>query len=390
MSRMPDRNYHVRPVLADETLAAALRLLIRDLSWNDARRLIATRRVNVNGNLVVDDARRLRAGDVVKVFEHPQAAIPTAKDVAVRYADEHLIVVEKPAGVTTLRHAEERDWDDRRKQRQATLDELVQELVPAALAAARRAGPPADAGGRPRDGDRGPAAAGAPFGVLRRTGGRAVAPPGPGTGPHRSDRRRDPRNPGPPPVPTVRPVHRLDRDTSGLMLFALSPEAERSLVGMFKAHTVSRSYVAVVHGRVAGPMRIESWIARDRGDGHRGSTPSGREEPGSQRAVTHVRPDRPIGEKYTVVRCQLETGRTHQIRIHLAEAGHMLCGERTYVRPRPGEQVVADDSGAPRQALHSAELEFVHPVTGQALKFTAPLPKDLAQWLARLGRGNGA
>ena len=408
MSPMPDRNYHVRPVLADETLAAALRLLVRDLSWNEARRLIAARRVSVNGNLAMDEARRLNSGDVVKVFEHPQAAIPTAKDVVVRYADDHLIVVEKPAGVTTLRHAEEREWDDRRKQKQATLDELVQELVPAALAAARRAGSPADAGRRQADRKPDVSAGGDPaFGVIRRPGGRPIAPPAPSVGNHAARDRAGkgsatgPRkrvapggrpivggrpNVGPPP-PKVRPVHRLDRDTSGLMLFALSPEAERALIAMFKAHTVRRSYLAAVHGRVAEPMRIESWIARDRGDGLRGSTASGREEPGSQRAVTHVRPDRSLGERYTVVRCQLETGRTHQIRIHLAEAGHMLCGEKTYVRPRPDAPAVLDDSGAPRQALHSAELELTHPVTGGELKFAAPLPKDLAQWLGRVAKG---
>jgi 23S rRNA pseudouridine1911/1915/1917 synthase len=186
----------------------------------------------------------------------------------------------------------------------------------------------------------------------------------------------------------VRPVHRLDRDTSGLMIFALSSRAEQALVAMFKAHEVRRAYLAVVHGRVAEPRTIESWIVRDRGDGLRGSTPRGAADEGAQRAVTHVMPVEHLGDRYTVVECRLETGRTHQIRIHLAEAGHMLCGEKVYTRPAPNAQPVPDRSGAPRQALHSAELEFVHPVTGQTMRFASPLPKDLAPWLDRLRKAS--
>src|SRR5687768_17356042 len=125
-----DRTFHIRPVLDGQTLAAALRGLIRELSWEDARLLVAGRQVQVNGNLVLDEARRVKAGDVVKVFEHPRAAVPTERDVRVRHVDADLIVVEKPAGMTTLRHAEERDWDRRRKQLQPTLDEVLQQMVP--------------------------------------------------------------------------------------------------------------------------------------------------------------------------------------------------------------------------------------------------------------------
>ena len=88
-----------------------------------------------------------------------------------------------------------------------------------------------------------------------------------------------------------------------------------------------------------------------------------------------------------MVECRLQTGRTHQIRIHLSETGHPLCGEKVYTRPKPGDPPIPDRSGAPRQALHSAELEFEHPVTGQPMRFTSPLPKDLAQWLQRLRAG---
>ena len=223
-----DRTYHIRPVLDGQTLAAGLRGLIAKLSWADARRLILSRQVQVNGNLVLDDARRLKAGDVVKVFEHPKAPVPTERDVRVVDVDADLIVVDKPAGITTLRHAEERDWDDRRKQRQPTLDEAVQAILPTVW-------PPRPATrarverGPARGGDGGRDRAGPP-GILRRTGGRATTPPS-GVG-----------------LPRVRAVHRLDRDTSGLMLFALSPRAEQALVGLFKEHAIRRSYRAVVLG----------------------------------------------------------------------------------------------------------------------------------------------
>jgi 23S rRNA pseudouridine1911/1915/1917 synthase len=178
-------------------------------------------------------------------------------------------------------------------------------------------------------------------------------------------------------------VHRLDRDTSGLMLFALSPRAEQALVKMFKGHDIRRAYLAVVHGRLEA-RTIDSWLVRDRGDGLRGSTPRGRDDPDAKHAFTHVRPVEHLGDAYTVVECRLETGRTHQIRIHLAEIGHMLCGERVYTRPSPGAPPTPDHSGAPRHALHSAELEFVHPVSGQEMRFASPLPRDLAEWLKRL------
>jgi 23S rRNA pseudouridine1911/1915/1917 synthase len=176
----------------------------------------------------------------------------------------------------------------------------------------------------------------------------------------------------------VRIVHRLDRDTSGLMLFALSPAAEQALVRMFKKHEVRRKYSAVVHGRLVKLRVIETWLVRDRGDGIRGSSPRGKEHPEAKHAVTRVRPVEHIGNGFTVVECELETGRTHQIRIHLSEIGHPLCGEQVYTRP------AGDDSAAPRVALHSTELSLAHPVTGKPMHFASPLPKDLEAWLKHL------
>jgi 23S rRNA pseudouridine1911/1915/1917 synthase len=319
------RNYHISEQLDGSRLIAALRRLRAEDSWSQLRRLVQHRHVQINGNLCTDEARPLKAGDVVKVWHEPVAAPLRADDVRVQYLDAHLIVVEKPAGVTTLRHSEERHWPARRRQFQPTLDEMIRQVL------ARKA-------------------------KSRRPSGRG--------------RRPEP--------PSLRAVHRLDRDTSGLMVFARTAEAERQLVKMFSRHDLHRAYLAIVLGRVEA-QTIESYLVRDRGDGLRGST---RQAGQGQRAVTHLRPLEYL-DGYTLVECRLETGRTHQIRIHLAEAGHMVCGEKVYVRPLHG-QVVQDRSGAQRQALHAAELGFAHPITGEQLKFKMPLPPEMARLLKRL------
>jgi 23S rRNA pseudouridine1911/1915/1917 synthase len=177
---------------------------------------------------------------------------------------------------------------------------------------------------------------------------------------------------------TVRAVHRLDKDTSGLVVFARTAEAERHLGRQFRAHSTERLYLALVRGK-AREGRIESWLVRDRGDGRRGSTSRAGE---GQRAVTHVCVVEELGE-YTLIECRLETGRTHQVRIHLGEAGTPLCGERVYDRPRHGKPL-PDGSGAKRIALHAATLGFDHPATGERLSFSSPLPDDMASLLRRL------
>ena len=124
---------------------------------------------------------------------------------------------------------------------------------------------------------------------------------------------------------------------------------------------------------------IRSHLVRDRGDGKRGS---GRATEQGKDAVTHVE----IAERlpgYTLLRCRLETGRTHQIRIHLAELGHPVCGDKVYRGPM-ATPPVPDNSGAPRLALHAEELGFLHPVTEEPLHWEMPLPPDLAQLIANL------
>src|SRR5690606_9238494 len=171
----------------------------------------------------------------------------------------------------------------------------------------------------------------------------------------------------------VRPVHRLDRDTTGLVMFARNPEAEALLAHQLRRHTVHRRYFALVHGRPR-PGTIRSVIADDRGDGLRGSV---RGRPGRE-SVTHVDVVEHL-RGATLIACRLETGRTHQIRIHLAEAGHMLLGERGYVRDHRGPVLPA-----PRVMLHAAELGFVHPATEEPVHFVARLPEDFALVCAAL------
>jgi 23S rRNA pseudouridine1911/1915/1917 synthase len=182
----------------------------------------------------------------------------------------------------------------------------------------------------------------------------------------------------------VRPVHRLDRETSGLMAFARTVPAERNLGQQFRQHTTHRRYLAIVHGTLDKPQTIESTLVRDRGDGRRGS---GAEDDAGKRAVTHVKPLEALGD-YTLVECRLETGRTHQIRIHLSECGHPLCGDKVYRQPLAGP-AIADKSGAPRLALHAFELHVEHPISGKSLEFRMDLPRDLSQFLARLRKGSG-
>jgi 23S rRNA pseudouridine1911/1915/1917 synthase len=359
------QTFHLEPEHAELSLGQALKRLLAEQSWSQVRRLIAVRRVQVNGNLCLDEGRRVKAGDVVKIAEHSLARPADEADIKIVHLDAHLVVVQKPAGVTTLRHREETDLPERRKQLQPTLDELLPRVLAKHLGIAT----PDDTNPKRKRGS------------ARR--GRGTATTGRGF-----DRRL-----------AVRAVHRLDRDTSGLMVFARTPEAERRLIRMFSRHAVQRAYVAVVHGQLTESRTIDTWLVRDRGDGLRGSVgsacraepepPSGATHievpPGRrdlQRAITHVRPMEQLAG-YTIVECRLETGRTHQIRIHLSEVGHRLCGEKTYTHA-PGQKPAADTSGAPRQALHAAEIAFTHPITNQPLRFRMPLPADLKQWLIKL------
>ena len=177
-------------------------------------------------------------------------------------------------------------------------------------------------------------------------------------------------------------VHRLDKETSGLMVFARTLEAKRILADRFRAHDMERVYLAIAHGTVTA-KRIETHFIPDRGDGLRGSyglfrRPRGRIPPEAKRSITHVRPIAPLAGA-TLVECRLETGRQHQIRIHLSETGHPLVGERVYIRDYAGRKIEAA-----RPMLHAQVLGFAHPRTGQGMSFERDAPSDFLAMIESL------
>ena len=306
---------------AGKTVLAVLRVMRPGESWSKLRTELQKARVSLNGLAWLDEGRRVATGDVVAIGDQSLPSPPGTEAVRIHFADAHVVVVEKPSGMMTHRRPEERNWSAARKARQPALDEaVIQLLVNRALQRGQ---------GRPRGN-------------------------------------------------IVRCVHRLDRDTSGLIVFARNDEAELHLVDQFRRHLVHRVYWAVVHGAPRDGT-IVTHIARDRGDGRRGST--GNSKIG-QRAVTHIRGLERLG-KYSLVECRLETGRTNQIRIHLSEKGHLVCGDVKYRQPFAAE-MIEDVSGAPRLSLHAAELGFIHPVTQDEVYFTMPLPPDMEQFVQKL------
>lgn len=169
-------------------------------------------------------------------------------------------------------------------------------------------------------------------------------------------------------------VHRLDRDTSGLMMVALTDEAYQGLRRQVAERTVEREYLALADGLFPVPTgTIDAPISRDP------ARPTRRRVDAEGRpAVTHYRVEREFPEaEVTLLRVQLETGRTHQIRVHLAAIDHPLVGDGVY---RPGP----DRIPAPRVFLHACRLGFVHPITGEPMVFESDLPEDLADVLTRL------
>jgi 23S rRNA pseudouridine1911/1915/1917 synthase len=183
--------------------------------------------------------------------------------------------------------------------------------------------------------------------------------------------------------PELGVVHRLDKHTSGLLVFTRTFAAKRHLAQQFRLHTVERAYLALAHGDCPSG-RHESVLLANRGDRLRGSyghfrRPKGPPPPDARRAVTHVFAQQRLAGA-SLVECRLETGRQHQIRIHLSEAGHPLVGEPVYIRDYRGTPLVA-----PRPMLHARTLGFEHPRTGEVVRFEAPCPPDFLEALRRLG-----
>jgi 23S rRNA pseudouridine1911/1915/1917 synthase len=159
--------------------------------------------------------------------------------------------------------------------------------------------------------------------------------------------------------PRILVVHRIDLETSGLMVFAKSAEANRVLSERFRTHELERAYQAVVAGAFPGDLsRIDKPV-------------------GGRPALTHVAVRERFGARATLLDCRLETGRTHQIRLHVLAVGHPVIGDGRYGAPFPA-------APAPRMALHATTLGFRHPLSGAPLAFTSPWPPDLAAWTERL------
>jgi 23S rRNA pseudouridine1911/1915/1917 synthase len=269
-------------------------------SRSQAQRLIAAGRVLVDGR-AAPKGHRVRAGERIAVADEPLGDGPAAGDgaaapFAVAYEDEHLLVVDKPAGVVV---------HPARGHRAGTLAQAL--------------------------------------------AGRAAG----GEDPWR-----------------VGIVHRLDRDTSGLLVVARSDEVHRRLKAALAARELRREYLALVEGRPpARSGTIEAPIGRDRRHRTRMSTDSDAPKP----AITHFEIERSLA-RATLLRVRLQTGRTHQIRVHLRAIGHPVCGDPEYGH--------AGLYGLRRQFLHATRLAFAHPVTGAALDVVSPLPDDLRRALA--------
>lgn len=338
----------VRHTVTDSTAGAvlgALRKCDGTLTWAVARRLLQERRLGINGIVCIDEGRRVQAGDVLEVRERPFPQIPGDADVRILWLDPLVVVAAKPAGMLSVRHPGDRDWSEERKRQQPALEESLARLIQRREA---RSAPQARTNALNERGRRG---------FRSESGGKPSADTG------------------------LLAVHRIDRETSGILVFARTVESQQFLIHQFAAHTVLRRYLCVVPGSVsAGTLRSRQ--IRDRGDGLRGSSDDETVE--GLDMVTHIKPLRRF-DGYTELECRLETGRTNQIRIQLAEQGTPLCGDVKYRGPY-GAPDVPDESAAPGLALHAAELGFRHPGTKEQLSWQLPWPSVMLRWLDRLSR----
>ena len=176
-------------------------------------------------------------------------------------------------------------------------------------------------------------------------------------------------------------VHRIDKDTSGLLVVTKTDAAHEALARQFAAHTVERRYDLLVHGRVLPPAGVvDAPLGRSERDRFRRAVAA---EGRGKRAVTHYRTVTALAGA-TRLECRLETGRTHQVRVHLAHLGHPLLGDPLYGRRGGPLQPLMDELGFRRQALHAATLGFVHPSGGGWMRFHAAPPHDLQELFMRL------
>jgi 23S rRNA pseudouridine1911/1915/1917 synthase len=315
-------SFTVDAASAGQTLAAILRTQLA-LTWSAARALCDSGKVFVDDVRTLDSTLRPPAGAVLVVRQaapRPLSERSVQALAAIVYEDSQVVVIDKPAGIISVPY--ERDDTN-----------TAMDLIRAAWRAQGRKSADVTA------------------------------------------------------VP-LHIVHRIDKETSGLLLFAKTKGALRALQARFRQHDIARRYLCVAHGRVT-TRRIESHLIEDRGDGLRGSFRPGARgtlRPQGKRAVTHVEVLEAIGSSIVPIASlcavTLETGKTHQIRIHLSEGGHPIVGEQVYIRDytNRGQHPLP----SPRLLLHAETLGFVHPLSGEPLELSRPPPAEFLAAVSQL------
>ena len=303
------------PARLDKALAEAT-----GLSRARVQGLIEEGRVDVAGKTAASASAKVAAGAPFRIIlaaAMPAAAQPEDIPLVIAYEDQHLIVVDKPAGMVV----------------HPAVGNITGTLVNALLHHCR--------------------------GQL--SGINGVARPG--------------------------IVHRIDKDTSGLLVVAKSDAAHEGLAAQFAAHTVHRRYIAVTAG-IPSPAEgtIDARVGRSDADRKKMTVLPNNSSRGKS-AITHYKVLERL-DGAAVIECRLETGRTHQVRVHCASIGHPLLGDPVYGRTPKPLRPVLDRLGFARQALHAAELGFQHPLTGEVVQFRSNLPQDMAELIDQLRRSD--
>ena len=303
------------PVHAGWRLDRALAVAVPTLSRERLKSLIRSGSVEVQGAAVRDPAIKVKGGEELRVaVPEPQAARNEPQEIPldVAFEDDHLLVLDKPAGLVVHPAAGNLDGT----------------LVNALLHHCK--------------------------GSLSGIGG--VARPG--------------------------IVHRIDKDTSGLLVVAKTDVAHEGLAKQFAAHSIDRGYLAIVNGTPAAKQGVvDAPLARSTANRKKIAVVEGDR---GKRAVTHWK-RLAVLKDAALVECRLETGRTHQVRVHMASIGHPLLGDPVYGRSGRTHGKLLNELGFHRQALHAAELGFTHPVTKHRLSFASPMPPDMQELFDALG-----
>ena len=311
---MAGENTIISGIVGEGRLDSALAGAIPQLSRARVQALIAENALVVDGNGITDAASKRHAG---KPFEltvpapRPDKAAPQDIQLDIIFEDDHLLIVNKPAGLVVHPSAGHADGT----------------LVNALLHHCQ--------------------------GKLSGIGG--VQRPG--------------------------IVHRIDKDTSGLLVVAKSDAAHEGLAKLFASHDIERRYCAIVSGVPAPPAgTVKTQIGRSTANRKKMAVLP---ENKGKHAVTHYRMIESFA-KTALVECTLETGRTHQVRVHMAHIGHPLIGDSVYSNRQNPYRIGPNQSKFDRQALHAASLGFIHPISGETLRFDSSLPEDMQLLLSQL------